>query len=853
MFLPLKITKQPSGFLNRVLWWMVAVILCGGAFVLAALIVVFSYYNSTLPEFKQLAEYEPLITTRVHAGDGRLLAEFATEQRIFVPIEAVPEMLRNAFISAEDQRFYSHPGIDIVGIIRAIKTDIGVVLKGRGQLVGASTITQQVAKNFLLTNQRTLQRKVKEVLLAVKIERILSKNDILELYLNEIYLGQRSYGVAAAALQYFDKSLEELTLAEMAYIAALPKAPNNYNVKRFPEAAKGRRDWVVGRMLEEKYITDEDAVIARNAPLQTVEGRGSDRAQATYFVEEVRRRLIGRYSEEGLYESGLSVRTSLNPHLQNIGQRALRKALRDYDRRHGYRGVLEHLEEDEDMELYLAETQKPLGSDDAWFLTGVVSVTKEQAEIVLDSGERTIIELGALKWARSQLDPETLVGEQIASELIGNKIEPEKQRLLGRVIARASQLLQKGDIILTSRDDEGKMQLEQIPEIEGALVALDPHTGRIFAMAGGWDFKRSEFNRATQALRQPGSAFKPFVYLTALEQGYTPSTRILDAPFVAQGKQSGDVWKPDNFSQRFYGPSPMRVGIERSRNLMTVRLADAVGMTHISEIANRFGIMEDMPLQLVMALGAGETSLLSLTTAYAILANGGKKITPTLIDRIQDRNGVTVFKNENRLCFSCNEERWSNQPSPDLTDDRIALINSGHAYQVVSMLEGVVRRGTGARVGRAIKRPLAGKTGTTNQSRDTWFVGFSPNLVTGVFIGFDIPRTLGVTRAGSQETASNVAAPVFTDFMKEALADRPVQPFRVPNNIILVKINAETGGLSSPGDARTVLEAFRAGSEPVDSTPGVLIGTGAGANSNTNTFFQQKGQGAEQEILEGLY
>ncbi|MBL6932418.1 MAG: penicillin-binding protein 1A [Rhodospirillales bacterium] len=759
-------------------------------------IYVFNKFGQDLPDYRQLANYEPPVMTRVHAGDGRLLAEYAIEKRVFVPIQAMPKRVVNAFLSAEDHNFYNHQGIDFVGVTRAIIINLKNLGKQR-RMVGASTITQQVAKNFLLTNEVSWDRKVKEAILAFRIERAFTKDRILELYLNEIYLGYGSYGVAAAALNYFNKPLDQLTIEEVAYLAALPKAPNNYHPVRSHDAAVIRRDWVIGRMLEDGVITDDEAMIAKSMPLATQQRSDTEFVTAEFFAEEVRRELAERYGEKELYKGGLSVRTTLNPKFQDIADKALRDGLQAYDRRHGWRGPLMHLEvDDSGMTIHQKLVAiEPIPGLRNWKMAVVLDLDDKAASIGLADGKTGHIPLEQLKWARPWA----------------------KDEKLGPRVNRPSDVLGKGDVIVVESllaDKEGNLfpagthALRQIPEIEGALVALDPHTGRVLAMSGGYDYTKSQFNRVTQAKRQPGSAFKPFVYLAALESGYSPSTLILDAPFVIDQGPGLPKWRPANYTKKFYGPSTMRLGIEKSRNLMTVRLAQTVGMDKISEYANRFGLIDNMPEQLAMSLGAGETTLLRLTAGYAMLVNGGKKITPTLIDRIQDRHGRKVFSHDLRTCNDCQASFWTNQPVPLLPDLRQQLSDPASAYQIVSMLKGVVDRGTGRSI-RSVGKPLGGKTGTTNNSVDAWFIGFSPDLAVGVFTGFDEPRSLGKSEQGA-----SVAAPIFRQFMQDALADSTATPFRIPPGIRLVRVNATTGSPARAGEKRIILEAFKPGSVP---------------------------------------
>ncbi|MFQ5467018.1 MAG: penicillin-binding protein 1A [Kiloniellaceae bacterium] len=760
---------------------------------------LFYHYGRDLPDYRQLADYDPPTVTRVHAGDGRLLAEYATEKRVYVPIDAIPRRVVNAFLAAEDKNFYSHPGIDVVSVLRAVVTNLANLGRDR-RPVGASTITQQVAKNFLLTNEISIERKIKEAILAFRIEQAFTKDRILDLYLNQIYLGLGSYGVAAAALNYFNKSLDELSIAESAYLAALPKAPNNYHPTRRPEAALARRNWVIGRMLEDGRIDLPEAEAAWAEPLETRRTDPTEIVRADYFVEEVRRELVDLEGDAALYQGGLSVRTTLDPRLQEIAERVLRAGLIAYDRRHGWRGPVARLAPDgaqspqgTDWVAALATIEPPAGMS-PWSLAAVTALDAKQAEIALVDGRRGFIPMAELHWARPWL---------------------KKQRVGARPKVPGG-VLTVGDVVMVepvAADGDGTSYapgafgLRQIPQINGGLVAMDPHTGRVLAMSGGFSFERSEYNRATQANRQPGSAFKPFVYLAALDSGFTPATIVLDAPFVVDQGPGLGKWKPANYSQKFYGPTPMRIGIERSRNLMTVRLAQTIGMEKIVAYARRFGVVDDMPSLLSMALGAGETTLMRLTTAYAMLVNGGRRIVPTLIDRVQDRRGITIFRHDRRACAACRAP-WTSQPPPELPDERERVADPLSAYQVVSMLQGVVQRGTGRRI-RAVGKPLAGKTGTTNDGMDTWFMGFSPDLAVGVYAAFDNPRTLG-----PRETGSSVSAPIFRDFMAAALKDRSAIPFRIPPGIRLVRLNVETGRVARPGDRRVILEAFKPGTVP---------------------------------------
>jgi penicillin-binding protein 1A len=782
--------------------------LCAGVLVLALLagagaLYLLHRYSAGLPDYRQLADYQPPTVTRVHAGDGRLLAEFAHEKRVFVPVDAIPKRVIQAFLAAEDKNFYSHPGIDPLSVVRAVITNLDRLMDDR-RPVGASTITQQVAKNFLLSNEVTIERKFKEALLAFRIEQAFTKDQILELYLNQIYLGVGSYGVAAAALNYFDKSLDSLTTGEAAFLAGLPKAPSWYHPVRRPEAAKARRDWVIGRMLDVGFIEPAEAEQAIAEPL-VMRGRApTELVSADYFVEEVRRELVERHGEEFLYKGGLSIRTTVSPRLQAIADKALRDGLIAYDRRHGWRGPEAHTElhDDPAWPAQLGQLDHSAGLD-SWQLALVMAVAADAATIGFPDGSTASLPLAGLAWARS-------VDED------GNQGPP---------VERADQVLAAGDVIWVEQvaasagaqgeaPREAHYALRQPPEVEGAIVAMDPHTGRVLAMRGGFSYQRSEFNRATQALRQPGSALKPFVYLAALENGFTPSSILLDAPIVIDQGPGLGKWKPANYSGQFYGPSTLRLGIEKSRNLMTVRLAQAVGMERIREMATRFDLERSLGSNLASALGTNEVTLLQLTSAYAMLVNGGKRITPTLIERIQDRHGRTVLRRDARPCPQCQDVTWQGQPAPSLPDDREQVIDSARAYQMVNLLKGVVERGTGQRA-RAIGKPVAGKTGTTDDIRDAWFVGFTPDLAVGVFIGFDQPKSLG-----REEQGASAALPIFVQFMTAALERQPATPFRVPPGVRLVRVDAETGLLPGANTQFAILEAYLPGTEPTQTSTG---------------------------------
>ena len=749
---------------------------------IAAVGAVLYYFGRDLPDYHTLANYQPPIVTRAYASDGRLLAEFATEKRVFVPISTVPPLVIHAFLSAEDKNFYTHPGVDFFGIVRAAITNF--VHPGHHKK-GASTITQQVAKNFFLGNQATYTRKIKEAILSFRIEQTYTKDQILGLYLNEIFLGSTAYGVAAASLEYFNKPMDELSLEEAAYLAALPKGPNNYNPERHYEAAMARRNWVIDEMVSNKYATKEEGEAAKLKPITIVHRDSSEYVNYPYFAEEVRRKLMELYGEKGLYEGGMIAQTTMIPEYQKIAEKALRNGLIGYDDRYGLHSkAIGHINVGNDKwPEALGKGVRPAGSE-SFEVAVVLDSGDKKATIGFTSGKTGSIPYDKMKWARSG----------------------------GVTPAKVSDLLKPGDVWLTEPANEKEANvywLRQIPDVQGGIIVMDPHTGRIFAIAGGFSYQMSQFDRATQAQRQPGSSFKPFVYLTGLENGFTPATLITDEPLVIDQGPGQGKWNPQNYHGDYLGPVPMRIGIEKSRNLMTIRLASYVGMDKVAATAKRFGVTDDLPPYLSMSIGAGETTLLRMVTGYSSFVNGGKKVVPTLIDRVQDRNGKTVYTHDQQPCQNCGPLiAWSGQPTPEIPDTREQIADPRNMYQIVSMLEGVVQRGTGELI-KNIGRPVAGKTGTTNDSKDTWFIGFTPDVLVGVYIGFDDPKPMG-----SKETGSRVAVPVVKEFMQEALKDMPPTPFRVPSGIRLVQINEQTGTRAKPGDEKTILEAFVEGTEP---------------------------------------
>ena len=801
--------------------------------VIALIVVITSVWqiSQELPEYQQLADYEPAVTTRLYAGDGQLMMEYAAEKRLFVPEDKIPTLVKNAFIAAEDKTFYSHFGVDPIGILRAAFDNLKNIGRGR-RPAGASTITQQVAKNFLLSSEVSYKRKIKEALLAMRMEQAFSKQHILELYLNEIYLGNRSYGVAAAALNYFGKSLDELTIEEAAYLAALPKGPNNYNPKTKYEAAIGRRNWVIDRMVEEDFISSSDGEAAKEKTLEVVDRRGEFVWGAEYFSEEVRRQVKSEFGEDALYEGGLLIRTTLDPKLQKIASTVFANEIRDYDLRHGWRGPLANIPLDDSYVEAMQQVALPAGYANGWIKAIVKSVSTVKANIETIDGQKGIIPLARLSWARKNLKNQGVSNppKSVADVLkVGDVVMVEPV---------------SPSVIANKKLPTDSYELRQVPDVEGALIAMDPHTGKILAMVGGYSFRKSQFNRATQAMRQTGSAFKPIVYLAALDNGYSPTDLILDAPFVLDQGIGLPKWKPVNYSKKFYGLMTLRQGIEKSRNLMTVRLAQDVGMDKVAEYAKKMGVNPSLPHLLSMSLGAGETKLINMASAYGIMVNGGKKVEPYFIERIQDRNGKTIYRHDRRPCENCQAEKWQNQPLPELADNREQIVDPLSAYQMVSILEGVAQHGTGARL-RRLQKHLAGKTGTTNKNQDSWFVGFSPDLVVATYVGFDEPKSLG-----RYETGAALALPIFHNFMAEALKNQPDTPFRIPAGIKLVRVNHDTGKPAKPEDQSVILEALKP-EFSFDNTSQRVIGTPANDNSSTEDNSPSFAVDADDEVQLG--
>tara|TARA_B100000029_G_scaffold195714_1_gene193806 strand:+ start:284 stop:2575 length:2292 start_codon:yes stop_codon:yes gene_type:complete len=748
------------------------------------------YFSSDLPDYKILANYKPPISSRVHSGEGQLIAEYALQKRLFIPYEQIPEKVIYSFLSAEDKNFFSHPGIDAKSITRAIIKNLKNYFSKK-RLEGASTITQQVAKNFLLTSEISLKRKIKEAILAFRIERAYSKERIMELYLNQIYLGQGTYGVAAASLEYFDKSVNELTYEEAALLAALPKAPSKYNPYKSIEKAKIRRNIVLKNLYENSYINSEEYEKLKNKEIKTKKRKIKLLEEANFYSEEVRRIVSENYGYDDLYKGGLSIRTPLNSNYQIEAVNTLREGLQDYDKRHGWRGPVTNLNKD-DWQNYIQEfiPDKSLN----WKLARVVEISKLKLKIETENKEIGFIDFKNINWTRKK---------------------------------SFDDFLKLNDIIYVSNIKKDKWNLKQLPKINGAIVVMDPYTGRVLAMSGGFSFKLSEFNRATQAKRQPGSAFKPIVYAAALENGFTPSTLVLDAPFVMDQGQGLKTWKPENYGKKFYGPSTLRTGIEKSRNLMTVRIAQKVGFDEISKTTKNFGIYDDVPELLSVSLGAAETTLIQLTNAYCSFVNGGEKVIPIFIDRIQNRRGKTIFNADKRKCIGCEEISYLKEEIPFIQNNREQIISPETAYQITSMLEGAVQRGTGRKL-RNLNLILAGKTGTTNKNMDAWFLGFTSKLVIGVYVGFDEPKTLG-----KYETGAKAALPIFKKFVERVVKKKDALPFKVPKDISLVVVDAETGLQPNTNTKKIIYESFK-------TKDNILVGLKDLSDKNRIEFYDSE-------------
>ena len=728
------------------------------------------YFSIGLPDYKKLSNYQPPISSRVYSSDGKLIAEYAIEKRLFVPFESIPKKAINSFLSAEDKNFFNHPGVDAKGILRAIVKNIKNMASNK-RLEGASTITQQVAKNFLLTNEVSMKRKIKEAILAFRIERAYTKERILELYLNQIYLGQGTYGIAAASLEYFDKSIKELTYSDAALLAALPKAPSKYNPYKYPKIAKFRRDLVLKNLEENNFISKKELDEIKKSKIKLKKRKIEIVNEANSYTEEVRRSVNENYGFEKLYSQGLSIRTPLNINYQIQAIKSLRKGVEDYDRRHGWRGPITNKINDKNWARKLEKFK--LDPTLNWLFAEVIEINNSQIKF-------KIIDKNNLEGF--------LLAKNIKWTIPNNKLIQDRYNI--------------GDIIFVKKENNNWF-LKQYPKVNGGIVVLDPHNGDVKALAGGFNYKTSEFNRVTQAKRQPGSAFKPIVYAVALENNFAPNSIILDAPFVESQGVGLKNWKPENYGKKFYGPTTLRKGIEYSRNLMTVRIAKILGVNKILDLSKKLEIYEEIPELLSVSLGAAETTLIKLTSAYAPFVNGGKKINPTLISRIQDRRGKTIFKVKNRKCLGCDKfiDQSTKYPIIENINDRV--LSEETAYQMATILRGAVERGTAKKL-KSLKVTVAGKTGTTNDNYDAWFIGFTSNLVIGVYIGFDNPKTLG-----KFETGSKAALPIFKDFAENALYKDDFGDFQIPENIYLTSLNYDTGIKSAPGDKNTIIEALK--------------------------------------------
>ena len=751
-----------SKFLKNILFISLSFILLMGILIFG---VLWAYSNS-IPDYKFLKNYKPPVSSKVYSGDGELVADFSKEKRIFVPYNSIPKNVINSFLSAEDKNFFSHPGVDAKGVLRALINNISNIISSK-RLEGASTITQQVAKNFLLTNEVSINRKVKEAILAFRIERALSKQRILELYLNQIYLGSGAYGVAAASLEYFDKSIKDLNYAEAALLAALPKAPSKYNPYRNNELAKFRRDLVLKNLFENKHISLETYNKFKFEKIKLNKIKKVFLEDAQYYIEDVRKNVIGTLTYDKVYKQGFNINTPIDLELQRIATKALRDGLVAYDKRKGWRGPLSNKNYSENWNNDLKKYNLENSID--WKLAIVKKLNKFSAEIQTEDKHEGKIEFQDISWTKKEFN----------------------------------ELLNVGDIVYVKKIDDKIYSLKQLPKINGGIVVMDPYTGRVLALSGGFSFKKSEFNRATQALRQPGSAFKPFVYALALENNYTPTSLILDAPIVLDQGEDLKMWKPENYGKKFYGPSTLRTGLEKSRNLMTVRIAQNLGIKKIVNFSKHLNIYDNPEELLSISLGSAETTLLKLTSAYSAFVNGGKLVNPILIDRIQDSEGKTIYNNSKRKCVNCDQISYLGEDYPIIENNYKKAFSPQTAYQMTSILEGVVQRGTAKKL-RNLKLNIAGKTGTTNKNTDTWFIGFTSNLLIGVFVGSDSPIPLG-----RYETGSKTALPIFKEFVKKAVKKFEARPFKAVDGTVMMVVDPITGQKAKFSSKNTIIEVYK--------------------------------------------
>ena len=730
------------------------------------IIVILWTYSNDLPDYKFLNNYKPPVSSKVYSGNGEVVSDFSKEKRIFVPFNTIPKNVINAFLSAEDKNFFSHPGVDAKGVVRAVINNISNLLSSK-RLEGASTITQQVAKNFLLTNEVSLNRKIKEAILAFRIERALTKERILELYLNQIYLGSGAYGVAAASLEYFDKSIRDLNYSEAALLAALPKAPSRYNPYKDLEVAKFRRNLVLKNLLENNYLTTEWYEKLKNEEIKLKKTKKIYLEDAQYYIEDVRKNVVDTLSYDKVYKQGFNINIPMDLKLQTIATKSLREGLIAYDKRRGWRGSLTNKDYNSDWNIGLEKYR--LENSISWKLAIVKKLNKFSAEIEIQDKKQGIIEYESISWTKKEFN----------------------------------KLFKPGDIIYVKHIKENIYSLEQLPKVNGGIVVMDPFTGRVLALSGGFSFKQSEFNRATQAKRQPGSAFKPFVYALALENNFSPTTLVLDAPLVLDQGEDLKMWKPENYGKKFYGPSTLRVGLEKSRNLMTVRIAQKLGLEKIINFSQQLNIYENPEELLSISLGSAETTLLKLTSAYSVFVNGGKIVEPILIDRIQDSEGNTIFNNEKRKCINCNEISYLSSDFPEIKNNYKQIFSAETAYQMTSILEGVVQRGTAKKL-KELNLNIAGKTGTTNKNTDTWFIGFTSNLLVGVYVGSDNPTPLG-----KYETGSKTALPIFKKFIEDSVKKSDARPFKAAKDTVMMVVDPLTGQKAKFTSKDTIIEVFK--------------------------------------------
>ena len=740
---------------------------------LVVIVSILWTYSNKLPDYKYLKSYKPPVSSKLYSGNGVLVSDFSTEKRIFVPYSAISQTVINAFLSAEDKNFFDHPGVDAKGVIRAIKNNVFNIINSK-RLEGASTITQQVAKNFLLTNEVSIDRKIKEAILAFRIERVLSKKRILELYLNQIYLGEGSYGIASASLRYFNKPISELNYGEAALLAALPKAPSKYNPYKNIELAKFRRNLVLNNLFENGFINkiQHSKLIISDIKLQ--KRKRIYLEDARYYVEDVRKEVIDNYGFDKVYKQGFNIKTPLDLELQKTATYSLRNGLQEFDKRKGWRGPLSNKKKHKNWKKDLSKfyLEKSLG----WELALVKRIDKFETVIETQNNNKGVINFSDIDWTRKEF----------------------------------KELFKQNDIIYVKKLSEGNYSLKQLPKANGAIVVMDPYSGRVLALSGGFSFKKSEFNRATQAKRQPGSAFKPFIYALALENNFLPTTLVLDAPIVLSQGTDLKMWKPENYGKKFYGPSTLRTGIEKSRNLMTVRIAQELGIDKIINFSKKLNIYENPDELMSVSLGSAETTLLQITSAYCSFLNGGKLVNPILIDRIQDSEGKTIFNNEKRYCENCDLISYEGRSSPIIKSKFQQIFSPQTAYQITSMLKGVIERGTGKGL-KDLKLELAGKTGTTNKNTDTWFIGFTSNLVVGVYIGYDNPRSLG-----KFETGSKTAMPVFKEFIKNTANTYNARPFKVADNLKMMVVDSKTGKKANFETKLAIIETFKTNDDKLE-------------------------------------